>query len=305
MLICDQYCMPETLPEALEIWRAAPTGSRLVSGATDILPWAREGRAGDVRVPVMIDLSRVRELSGCEIAGGRVRIGANTVFQRFLTDANLKMHLPCMPYCAVWFADDQIREQATLVGNIVNASPAADGTPPLLAMNGRVEIARLENGSPIRRIVEVGDFVTGPGRVDLGPGEIVTAVMCDSLKGYGGSFQKVGQRRSLVISTVCAAACVKLDASGAIIEDLRLALGGIGPVPVRLTEIENSLVGQRVSSWQSTDACALPDDLIASRTRREYRSSVSRAFVKAAIGDAVADVGLHTTTVLQMESDYA
>ncbi len=297
--------MPESLPDALKLWQKAPDGTRLILGATDILPWAREGRAGDVRLPAVIDLSRVRELSGFKVTGEHVQMGANTVFQEFLTNDTLKTHLPCMPYCAVWFADDQIREQATLTGNVVNASPAADGTPPLLAMNGQVEIARLENGSTIRRAVDVGHFVAGPGQVDLKPGEIVTSIVCDSLKGYGGSFQKVGQRRSLVISTVCAAACVKLDASGTAIVDLRLALGGIGPVPVRLNEIENFLRGRSVSSVCSMDDWALPEDLVASRTRREYRRSVSKAFVRTAIEDAVADFRKLEVGASQLETGYA
>ena len=130
MLTCDEYHMPTTLAEALALLQAAPDGSRLVAGATDILPWAREGRAGDVNLPAMIDLSRIEELQGYDIADGRVRLGANVVYQQFLTDEILRRHLPGMPYCSIWFADDQIREQATLAGNLVNASPAADGTPP-------------------------------------------------------------------------------------------------------------------------------------------------------------------------------
>ena len=117
-----------------------------MAGATDILPWAREGRAGDVHLPAMIDLSRVPELDGYTVKDGRIRLGANIVYQQFLTDEKLRALLPCMPYCAVWFADDQIRQQATLAGNLVNASPAADGTPPMLALNGEMEIARLQGG---------------------------------------------------------------------------------------------------------------------------------------------------------------
>src|SRR5690606_41721516 len=83
---------------------------------------------------------------------GSIIFPYTTLFRsQFLTDEVLREHLPCMPYCAVWFADDQIREQATLAGNVVNASPAADGTPPLLAMDGEIEIARLAQGSIERR----------------------------------------------------------------------------------------------------------------------------------------------------------
>lgn len=304
MLTCDQYHMPTTLPEALALWRAAPEGSRLVAGATDILPWAREGRAGHVNLPEMIDLSRIADLSGYTIAGGRVRLGANVVYQQFLTDETLRAHLPCMPFCSIWFADDQIRQQATLAGNVVNASPAADGTPPVLAMNGKIEIAGLDGDTVVRRSMAVADFVKGPGRTDLKPGEIVAALTCDSLEGYGGSFQKVGQRRSLVISSVCAVACIKTDRAGETFEDVRLALGGIGPVPVRLTDIEDMLKGQRITRELIAEASAIPVTRVASRTRQDYRRTVVRGFVEAAIEDALADAGAPVPALREREKSH-
>ncbi|WP_108880500.1 FAD binding domain-containing protein [Anderseniella sp. Alg231-50] len=291
MLTCDQYHMPTSLADALAMWQDAADGTRLVAGATDILPWAREGRAGDVHLPAMIDLSRVPELDGYTVKDGRIRLGANVVYQQFLSDEKLRKLLPCMPYCAVWFADDQIREQATLAGNIVNASPAADGTPPILALNGEIEIARLDDGDVASRSVAIGDFIKGPGATDLKPGEIVTAVTCDTLEGYGGSFQKVGQRRSLVISSVCAVACIKLDEATGTVADIRLALGGISPVPLRLSSVEQALTGKRLTREMIVEASRSPADLVASRTRREYRRVVVRGFVEAAIEDALADCG--------------
>lgn len=305
MLTCDRYEMPGTLHEALTLWRDAPEGSRLVAGATDILPWAREGRAGDVGLPAMIDLSRVAELQGYAVEGGRVRLGANVVYQQFLTDETLRTHLPCMPHCSIWFADDQIREQATLAGNIVNASPAADGTPPVIAMNGEIEMARLDGGEVVTRSMPVTDFIEGPGRTDLGADEIVTAVTVDSMEGYGGSFQKVGQRRSLVISAVCCAALVKTSPDGGTFEDVRLALGGIGPVPQRLTDIEDMLRGQPVTSELIARASVIPADRVASRTRQEYRRAVVSGFVEAAIEDALVALGAPKPTPDERELAHA
>ena len=304
MLTCDEYHMPTTLAGALELLQAAPADSRLVAGATDILPWAREGRAGNVNLPAMIDLSRVEELHGYEITDGRVRLGANVVYQQFLTDPVLREHLPAMPYCSIWFADDQIREQATLAGNLVNASPAADGTPPMLAHNAVLEIARLGGSALERRTVALDEFVKGPGKTDLADHEIVTAITCDSLSGYGGSFQKVGQRRSLVISSVCVAACIKMDASGDVIEDIRLALGGVGPVPARLDDVEQLLRGKPLTSELIAEASARPVERVASRTRRQYRRSVVRGFIEAAIQDALIDCGARLPDLADREKAH-
>lgn len=287
MLTCDTYHMPTTLQEALELWSEAPEGSRLVSGATDILPWAREGRAGDVHIPAFVDVTKVTELDGHTIANGRVRLGANTVYQDFLTNASLRHLLPCMPYCAIWFADDQIREQATLAGNLANASPVADGTPPVAALNGTLELARLEGDAITTRHLTVSDFILGPGRTVLEPGEIITAVSLDAVGGYGGSFQKVGQRRSLVISVACCAAVVKADSTGRVFEDVRLALGGVGPRPMRLSTIESQLRGEKISHSTIHQAAQLAADEVASRSRQEYRRSVVVGFVKSAIEEAL------------------
>ena len=139
MLICDAYLMPASIDEAFDAMAQHAARYRIVAGATDTLPWAREGRAGDLEIPVVIDICKIPELKERRVEASRVRLGAAVPMQRFLDDAEMARALPAMPQCAVWFADDQIRESATIGGNIVNASPAADGTPPLIAHEARVE----------------------------------------------------------------------------------------------------------------------------------------------------------------------
>ena len=184
-------------------WRSIAAAIAIVAGATDTLPWAREGRAGDVHIPMLIDLSKIPELCELTVGDKRVRLGAVTPIQRFLDDAALARALPALPRCAVWFADDQIRAQATIGGNIVNASPAADVTPCLIAHEAEVELAKKVGGKIVRRRMKLDQFVAGPNRTALADGELLVAVECDALPAYGGSFEKVGHRRSLVISLVC------------------------------------------------------------------------------------------------------
>jgi len=297
MLTCDTYTIPQTLHEALMVWSQAPEGSRLLAGATDTLPWARQGRAGDVagdaHVPSIIDVSRVVGLDGYTFPEpGRIRLGANVVFQQFLEDPLLGEHLPHMPSCAMWFADDQIRRQATVAGNVVNASPAADGVPPLVALNATVELARIRSESIEQRSVPLISFIEGPGRTQMMTGEILTGITCESAKGYGGAFEKVGQRRSLVISAACACCCVKPSADGKVFEDIRLSLGGVGPVPMRLDDVEAFLRGQPITADIITEAAMMPIDRVASRTRQDYRRDVVLGFTERAIRDALRSIGI-------------
>jgi carbon-monoxide dehydrogenase medium subunit/xanthine dehydrogenase FAD-binding subunit len=306
MLLCDDYLTPASLDEAFDALEMHRGRYRIVAGATDMLPWAREGRAGDVHIPVLIDVTRIPELAERSLSERRVRLGAATPIQRFLDDPALARSLPCMPRCAVWFADDQIRASATIGGNIVNASPAADGTPCLLAHEAEVEIAARRDGAIVRRTMRLDAFVTGRGQTALRDGEILLAFECDALAGHGGSFEKVGHRRSLVISLVCLAVLAKLDTAGRHFEDVRLAIAGIGPVPQRLTDVENFLRAGPLSSERLERAADMPVALVASRTRQDYRREVVRGFMMRGLINAVRRTGADPDVLAPgLEASYA
>jgi len=306
MLICDDYLIPTTLAEAFAAMAQHRGRSRVVAGCTDTFPWAREGRAGDVEIPVIIDVSKIPELNERRIDDRRVRLGAATPIQRFLDDASLGRALPAMPRCAVWFADDQIRAQATIGGNIINASPAADGTPCLIAHEAEVELAKDAGGKIVRRRVKLDQFVAGPNKTVLDGGELLTAIECDALPGYGGSFEKVGHRRSLVISLVCLATLVKLDAQGRHIEDVRLAIAGIAPKPLRLGDVETFLRGRPISMERLERAADMPVGLVASRTRQDYRRDVVRGFMLRGLINAARRAGASADVLApELEAAYA
>lgn len=289
MLNCNQYLMPRSLDEAFDLMEIHRGDYRLVAGATDLLPWARAGRAGDVHYEVLIDISRIPDLQGVTLEGGQLSIGAATVFQRFMTDPVLRAHAPVMPHVAVWFADDQLRESATIGGNVVNASPAADGTPGLMTLNGAVVLRSRGNSE---RTIPLTEFATGPATTQLRDDEILCRIQCESAAGYGASFQKVGHRRSLVISTVCLATLVKLDADNDCVADVRLALAGTGPVPVRLSECEDALIGKPVTAALIEQAAHLPVSRVQSRTRQDYRREVVVNFVRRGLIEALGSLGM-------------
>lgn len=291
MLTCDEYVTPQSLGEALQLLTANEGRCRIVAGATDLLPWAREGRAGDVHVEMLIDVTKIPELRGRSIGSDRVRLGATTPFQRFLDDSALRDALPGMPRCAIWFADDQIREFATLGGNLVNASPAGDSLPPLLTANASVDVAALQEGSVVRRAISMHDFLVGPGLTALGKNEILVGIEAEATPDYAGAFEKVGHRRSLVISVACVSALVKLDASGARFEDVRLAVGGVGPVPRRMGDIEDALRGEGVGAQAIASACRISVDYVRSRSRVEYRRAVLPGLIGRAVTAAAEAAG--------------
>jgi xanthine dehydrogenase FAD-binding subunit len=306
MLICDEYLTPTTLAEAFAAMAQYRGRCRIVAGCTDTFPWAREGRAGDVNIPVLIDVTKIPELNELRVDDKRVRLGAATPIQRFLDDARLARALPCMPRCAVWFADDQIRAQATIGGNVVNASPAADGTPCLIVHQAEVELAKSSGGKVVRRRMTLEQFVTGPNRTALADGELLVAIECEALAGYGGSFEKVGHRRSLVISLVCLAALVKLDRDGRRIEDVRLAIAGIGPRPLRLPDVEKFLKGSPMSAARLEQAADMPVSFVASRTRQDYRREVVRGFMLRGLINAARRAGADAAALApELEAAYA
>jgi carbon-monoxide dehydrogenase medium subunit/xanthine dehydrogenase FAD-binding subunit len=305
MLLCDQYLVPKTLAEAFSAMREHRGRSRVVAGCTDILPWAREGRAGDVEIPVLIDISKIPEMNERRISNERVHLGACTTLQSFLDDPALARALPAMPRCAIWFADDQIRAQATIGGNIANASPAADANPALIAHNASVELARMDGSSMLRRQMPLSEFLKGPGKTDLADDELIVSVACDAMPGYGGSFEKVGHRRSLVISVACLATLMKLSDDGRVIEDVRFGLAGVCAVPCRLGAVETFLKNKLLSLPLLEEASAMPLDLVQSRTRREYRKDILQAFMMRGLITAAKRAGAdHAILTREMEAEY-
>jgi xanthine dehydrogenase FAD-binding subunit len=292
MLTFDHYLTPTTLDEAFDALDRHP-GARILAGATDLLPWAREGRAGDVHLSAVVDISRIAQLSGWAMQGqDRITMGAATPIADFEHDAKLRKQAPILAECAVWFADDQIRQQATVGGNLVNASPAGDTQPALLAMNTHVTLARREMGTILERTLPLSEFILGPGKTLLQPGEIMTRLEMDALPTYGVTFKKVGDRRSMLISNVCMATMVRVDATTRQIDDVRVAIGAVGPTPERLGDIEDLLIGAEPTAALLRRVAGGVADRVRSRTRRTYRREVLCNFVERSLVVALGHAGL-------------
>lgn len=298
MLAYGEYLMPTSIREALAMVTQHADHYQLLSGGTDLIPAAREVRGGNSDSVALIDLSRIRELRESKMVDRTLRIGAAVTFENFLEEPLFKEYAPLLGKCAMVVADDQIRHEATIGGNIMNASPAADGTVALLTLNAKVVLERLKNGRRESRNVSLSDFVLGPGLTEKGTDEILTGILCDAGGAeFGSAFYKVGHRRSLIISVASTAAVVRLSEDKQFFTDVRLAIGAVSSVPTRLPECEEVLLGAPVSVRVIQRAAAMARDRVASRSRQAYRRDVVSAFIGHALADAVQELGAHVLEV--------
>lgn len=227
------YVRPQTLSDAVALLAAHP-GLRLLAGGTDLYPAAGD-RAGALAV---LDLSGIAALRGVSLGDAGVRIGALATWTD-LARAGLPPGYRALVQAGAEVGSPQIQNVATVVGNVCNASPAADGTVALLALDTQVEVAG--PGGPRR--VPLDGFVTGPRRVALAPGEIVVALHLPPAPGRS-AFAKLGARKYLVISIAMVAAHVVMGADGRVVQ-AAVAVGACSAVAQRQSALEGALLGLR------------------------------------------------------------
>jgi len=229
------YFRPENLDEALALMQGRAL--TVLAGGTDVFP-ARG------RLPVerdILDITGLKPLTGITGDGtGAVRIGACATWSEVLR-ADLPPAFDGLKQAARQVGGAQIQNAGTVAGNLCNASPAADGVPPLLTLRARVEVASVAG----RREIPLQDFILGPRQIALQPGELVSALIIPPPEqGMQGAFEKLGARRYLVISIVMSAVVIRLDSAGRI--DLaRVAVGACSAVACRLAALERDMLGQR------------------------------------------------------------
>ena len=272
------YLRPTTLRDAC----AALAGRRLtlLAGGTDHYAGAPRPD-GDI-----LDLTAVAALRGIRRERGSWRIGATTTWSEVL-DARLPPAFDALKQAAREVGGLQIQNAGTVAGNLCNASPAADGVPPLLALDASVELCSTRG----ERTMRLRDFLRGARRTALAPDEIVCAIRIPSpAPGTRGRFLKLGARRYLVISIAMVA--VVLEVRGPRIAGARIAVGACSAVAQRLEALEDSLVG--VAPDGTLGERARPEHLAALqpiddvRASAEYRREAALALVRRALNETGA-----------------
>jgi CO/xanthine dehydrogenase FAD-binding subunit len=226
------YFRPNTLSEAVNL--LAASGGKVLAGGTDVYP-----SLGDAPLTgTVVDISALRELRGISEDDKYFRIGGLTTW----TDITLKLLPRCfdgLKAAAYEIGGVQIQNRGTVAGNLCNASPAADGVPPLLALDAEVELVS-QTGT---RQLPLTEFLVGNRKTLRQPGEILSQVLVPrSIENAASTFLKFGAREFLVISITMVAVVLQKDRPG-LITDARVSVGSCSVVAQRLRLLEQALIG--------------------------------------------------------------
>jgi len=274
------YLRPKTLDDAVSL--LATADSQLLAGGTDFYPALGE-RLPSGRV---IDITAVPELRGISVAPTQVRIGGATTWTALIRTP-LPRCFDALKAAAREIGSVQIQNRGTVAGNLCNASPAADGVPPLLAFNAEVELISYAG----TRRMPLSQFLVGNRKTARRPGEILTAVLIPTeLENAASVFLKLGARKYLVISISMVAAIMQLDSSSRVAE-ARVAVGSCSATAQRLSGLERELTGVdashvgRVVQARHLQPLAPIDDV---RATAVYRHDSSLTLVRRALEACVA-----------------
>ncbi len=241
-----EYFAPKTTRQVVRLLAKHQGNAKLLAGGTDLFLRMRQRV---VMPEVVIDLKRINGLSGLRYSRQHgLRIGATVTHAEVSDHPAVRRHYGALAEAASWVGSPQTRHRGTVVGNLCNASPAADTAPALIAYRATVTIV----GPDGERTVAVEDFFQGPGRTVLGPAEFVTEIRVPPPQGrHGWGFLR---RTRTAIDIALVSACTVVWADHSVCQDVRIALGAVAPTPLRVPAAEHLLRGQRPNATLINEA---------------------------------------------------
>ena len=270
------YLRPKTLHDAVSV--LASSGGKILAGGTDFYPALGERLPqGDV-----VDITDVREIRGISLEAEHVRIGGLTTWTEIVR-APLPRCFDALKAAAREIGSIQIQNRGTVAGNLCNASPAADGVPPLLVLEAEVELISPSG----ERRMPLGEFITGNRKTLRRADEILAAVLVPRhMEDAASAFLKLGARRYLVISISMVAVVLRIDKSMTVTE-ARVAVGSCSAAARRLVELEKDLVGHAADSQLGAtvraEQLALLSPIDDVRATADYRRDASLTLVRRAL----------------------
>jgi carbon-monoxide dehydrogenase medium subunit len=237
-----RYLLPQTLSEALGQLADNDGKAQVIAGGTDMIPQLRHG---DLEVDTLIDITRLPDMSDIRQEKDTILLGGLVTHAQVAASSMIRENAAALAHAAAAVGSPQIRNIATVAGNLVNGHPAADASMPLLALDASVTIAS-ENGD---RVIPLSDFFHAKGKTALDSRkEILTRIRFTALKeNQGSSFLRLSKRGSLTIGVMIFAAVVEADKRENIIRNARIALGPVAATPLRASEAEAELCGAPIS----------------------------------------------------------
>jgi carbon-monoxide dehydrogenase medium subunit len=274
-----------TLDEAVSMLAAKQGHGRALAGGTDLLVQLREGTRS---AELIVDLKRIPEFMPLEWSASRLRLGAAVPCSRIYRDQKIARHFPALVDAAKIIGGWQIQTRASIGGNLCNASPAADGIPPLLVHSA---VCHLVGPSGTRRI-SVSEFCVGPGKNQLGAGELLVAIELPISPARAASaYERFIPRNEMDIAVVGVGAYVELAPDGATIEQARLALGAVAPTPILAEEAAAYLRGKPATEENITHAATLAKAVARPITDRrgtaDYRRHLVGVLTKRTLRQAI------------------
>lgn len=281
-----EYHEPDSLEEVSGLLETLGGDTFILAGGTDLLVEIRE-RLREVRH--LVNIKRVPGLDRIDYSDSDgLRFGAVVTAGQLEASAHLDGRYPNLRASLAALASIQVRNRATVIGNICRASPSADTIPPLIADGAVIETFRPGGG----RSIPLAEFFTGPGKTVLDRNEIVTAITVppprpESCRAY----LKHGRRKAMELATVGVA--VTLERAGSVCMDARIALGAVGPVVLRAPKAEAILAGSRLepdtiraAAEQAMAECTPISNV---RSSAEYRREMVGVLTRRAVAQALED----------------
>jgi xanthine dehydrogenase FAD-binding subunit len=270
----QQYFAPRELKEALEILSRYQNELKVIAGGTDLLVQYYDRL---YEVSGWLDLRLIQELKEVKIVEDKMIIGAMVTHAQLEKSEDIKKYFPVLNLAAADIGSPQIRNRGTMGGNIVNASPAGDFLPPLIAYNAQFRLLSQQG----EVLVLAEEFFIGPKKTILKPDQLLTQVILP-LPGENtyGSWIKIGKRRALAIATITLALIVKMAADNKTIKEVRTCLGSVAPTPIEIKEIRTKMAGKQFHQLDFDQLGQIVEDKIAPiddiRGTREYRKDVAK-----------------------------
>lgn len=280
----DSFERPATIADAVALLELHGSAARVVAGATDLLlEMQRKVR----NVDVLIDLSAIADLDRIQLIGDAVSLGPLTTHRQVVASELIHNNGLPLAQASLEVGSAQLRNRATVAGNLITASPANDTISALLALGASVELTTTLGS----RIVPLSDFYLGVRMTVMEPNELMTSITFPALSSaHAGLFAKVGLRSAQAISVVHAA--IVLRADGDVVSEARVALGSVAPTVV-LVEAAQTLIGQPLTNESIEQCAALAADevnpITDARATADYRKHMVRVVVARVLRTLAAD----------------